>query len=215
MAQTENTMSAEPKGAVWIRPGWGPVEVAFIPNETAWKRELGKIDRSMAYPTDAAATSYFDLDNGTRYIFVTLHEKYDTNPDHLTILGLIAHEAAHVWRWAREHMHETEPALEQEAYAIQTVFLDIAWAIRDTRIPDFFPVNPVRELVERLEERGMAKAEIAGLKQQVKTLTEDLVQARSFIEKSRQQTEQITNLMLERDELLRGHGLHSPSTPMR
>ena len=37
------------------------------------------------------------------------------------ILGLLAHEAMHIWRECREHVGETNPSYELEAYAMQRI----------------------------------------------------------------------------------------------
>jgi hypothetical protein len=41
--------------------------------------------------------------------------------DPFCIVGLIVHEAVHVWQWACEQMGEREPSVEFEAYAIQRI----------------------------------------------------------------------------------------------
>lgn len=39
----------------------------------------------------------------------------------IQIAGLLVHEATHIWQWHCEHIKETYPAKEQEAYAIQSI----------------------------------------------------------------------------------------------
>jgi hypothetical protein len=51
----------------------------------------------------------------------------------IEVVGLIVHEAMHVWRFVREKMGEREPSLEFEAYAMQAISQNLIDAYEKTR----------------------------------------------------------------------------------
>jgi hypothetical protein len=50
---------------------------------------------------------------------VCVREQKGTKPNE--IVGLLVHEAVHVWQWIKEEMNEKTPSTEFEAYAIQNI----------------------------------------------------------------------------------------------
>jgi len=49
------------------------------------------------------------------------------------IVGLIIHEAVHVWRYIREEIGEKNPSAEFEAYAVQTISQRLITAYKQPR----------------------------------------------------------------------------------
>ena len=71
-------------------------------------------------PQANATTHYIEnTSDGLLAAVVCLHIDRDRNP--VEIAGLLVHEAVHVWQHYCGYYGETEPAKEQEAYAIQAV----------------------------------------------------------------------------------------------
>jgi hypothetical protein len=58
-------------------------------------------------------------DKGERVCIVTVGDQ--TGRDPIEVAGLLVHEAVHVWQDYCESLNENEPAVEQEAYAIQII----------------------------------------------------------------------------------------------
>ncbi|MFZ5669116.1 MAG: hypothetical protein ACOY4K_06455 [Pseudomonadota bacterium] len=48
------------------------------------------------------------------------------------LIGLIVHEATHVWQFVRHHMNEASPSKEFEAYAMQAIAQSLIEAVNDT-----------------------------------------------------------------------------------
>jgi hypothetical protein len=104
----------------------------FCPSEKAWnalakssRRELG------SYPanrTAAMTTLFQDTKNKTRTCIVTVA----VQPP-FQIVGLLSHEAMHVWRDIREGIGEESPSSEFEAYAMQNIFEELLTAYEKTR----------------------------------------------------------------------------------
>lgn len=105
---------------------------AFVPDEKAWHRELKRLGLpDEPYPTSAGRCSSYNYD-GKLVILVTLGTAHDKK-DKICALGLLAHESMHAWRFIREHINETEPSLEFEAYMLQSIFQSLVQAWMDTR----------------------------------------------------------------------------------
>jgi hypothetical protein len=50
-------------------------------------------------------------------------------------MGLLVHEATHVWQHICESIGETKPSVEFEAYAMQSIVSNLLTAYEDTRGP--------------------------------------------------------------------------------
>lgn len=111
-----------------------PHHYGFCPSEKAWhalgkasKRDLG------CYPDNAAMTTLFqDTERKTRTCIVTVA---DRTPQ--ATVGLLVHEAMHVWRDIREGIGEERPSSEFEAYALQNIVEELITAYEKTRGPLF------------------------------------------------------------------------------
>jgi hypothetical protein len=103
---------------IWIDKGWQPVYVGFCPNKKAWDTEMKKfgVDDPPEYPDSDGRTTIFVNDkSGDSMILVTLN--YDENRELLEVIGLIAHEATHVFDYICEMIGEDEPSKEFKAYS--------------------------------------------------------------------------------------------------
>lgn len=69
-----------------------------------------------------ATVHYFENDADGMYCAIVCLPKTEKGkrPDD-EIYGLLIHEAMHIWRANREHIGETEPSSELEAYAVQRI----------------------------------------------------------------------------------------------
>jgi len=104
----------------------------FCPDERAWKREMRRLNITDApYPTTDNACSTFESTKSNKHcVIVTINERKRLK---LQVVGLIVHEAMHVWRFVRENMGEREPSLEFEAYAMQAIAQNLIAAYEKTR----------------------------------------------------------------------------------
>lgn len=111
-----------------------PTFFGFCPSERAWKREMKRlnVESPAAYPETDANTSQFLVDR-KNMILVTVNERIDKKRDRIGVVGLIVHEAMHVWQMIRRDIGETEPSVEFEAYALQNITIQICSAYCKTR----------------------------------------------------------------------------------
>lgn len=116
---------------VWCRQGWFPVPYGFVPSEKAWRAEMRGLKCHEQYPASDARTTSFEKAGNLR-LYVTLNERLDSrNP--VGIVGLLVHEAVHVWQGMCEHCGEDRAGKETEAYAIQLISSELIEAYSSTR----------------------------------------------------------------------------------
>lgn len=96
------------------------------------KRLSVKDDPLPEYPTTDGRCSQF-IEDGKNCVLVTIAERIDKKRDRLGIVGLIVHEATHVWQYVRRDIGETEPSVEFEAYAMQSITTQLCDAYSKTR----------------------------------------------------------------------------------
>lgn len=71
-------------------------------------------------PQANATAHYFsNSETCSEAAIVCLHP--DTERDPLEVVGLIVHEAAHIWQQIREYIGEGAPSAEFEAYSLQWI----------------------------------------------------------------------------------------------
>lgn len=117
----------------WIDRGWQPVHLGFCPNKKAWDAVMEelKIKDPPPYPIADGCTQYIcNETTGDAIILVTLNRD---DKDLLSIIGLVAHEAVHVFDRICEHINEDEPSEEFKAYSIQMIIMELLEAWRKTR----------------------------------------------------------------------------------
>ncbi len=125
---------------IWIDRGWQNAHIGFCPSEKAWVREMKLLGTpEERYPTTAGHCQTFEhRDIRSLHILVTIADEPMTLAQ---LVGIIAHECMHVWRFVREHMGEKKPSVEFEAYSMQAITQDIFCAYTDTR---GLPLRPKR-----------------------------------------------------------------------
>jgi len=111
-----------------------PHDYGFCPSAKAWNTLAKKSKRDLGpYPTNAANTTLFQsTKHKTRTCIVTVG---DRSPR--ATVGLLVHEAMHVWRDVREGIGEEHPSSEFEAYAMQNIVDELIRAYERTRGPLF------------------------------------------------------------------------------
>lgn len=120
---------------VWCERGWMPFYYGFCPSEKAWRRTMGRMGLSeVPYPKAAAHCMSFDNPHGDRCSIVTVNEANDKKLAS-GIIGLIAHEAMHVWQELMERIGESAPSSEWGAYSYQAIFQELLEAYVATRNP--------------------------------------------------------------------------------
>ena len=118
---------------VWCDRGWLPVYFGFCPSERAWRRELKRLGvPPQPYPVSDGRCTWFAAPDGKLCALVTIAERID-GMDPVGLVGLLVHEAAHVWQKICEDIGEDAPSMELEAYALQNITLALIEAYRDTR----------------------------------------------------------------------------------
>jgi hypothetical protein len=65
----------------------------------------------------ADATCHFLRVKGVMHCLVTIHE----NPNDIEVVGLLAHEALHIWKKHLKIIGERKPGEEQECYGVQFI----------------------------------------------------------------------------------------------
>ncbi len=86
------------------------------------------------YPTsDGRCTTFENTKAGKLCVLVTISERIDHKDDPIGVLGLVVHEAAHVWQAIKNDIGEDRPSHEFEAYAMQNIVMELCKAYADTR----------------------------------------------------------------------------------
>lgn len=82
-------------------------------------REMGVDDSGPFLSSGTAARAHcFKKVGAAPAVLVCIRKKRRSAVD---LIGLLAHEATHVWQWFCEHIGEDEPSKEFEAYAIEVL----------------------------------------------------------------------------------------------
>ncbi len=122
----------------WIDRGWQNVYIGLCLSEKAWNRQLRKMEidpKTEPYPTASGNCSTFRFTKeGKTISLVTIDASHFTKHSGLTCLGLLVHELAHVWQAVLEDMNEKNPSIEFEAYALQALFVNMAWALKELKL---------------------------------------------------------------------------------
>lgn len=118
---------------VWCNRGWMPYHFGFCPSEKAWEYELTRlaIKKREPYPVTDASCSYFTNSKQSKACaIVTMSDA--PQPGRVKI-GMLVHEAMHVWRSIKEEIGEHEASAEFEAYSMQNIVQELIEAYEMTR----------------------------------------------------------------------------------
>lgn len=117
---------------IWCDRGWQPYHYGFCPDEAAWKREMKRLGLpDEPYPTTAGRCTHFtNLKTAADCTIITINE---IRRPGVQVIGLIVHEAMHVWRAIRESIGEHSPSQEFEAYSLQSITQNLIYAYEQTR----------------------------------------------------------------------------------
>jgi len=103
-----------------------PYYVGLVTNEQAFRQELKRLKvPEKDWPdymgsNHADATAHFlEKADGSSISLVCLREKKKV--DRVQVLGVLIHEAVHVWQYVRRYLGESAPSDEFEAYAVQKI----------------------------------------------------------------------------------------------
>lgn len=118
---------------VWCNRGHMPLHYGFCPSEKAWKREMARLKISPVPPYPATHGSCTHLENTKGHkelCLVTVSAERRTGVEKV---GIIFHEAVHVWQALRRTIGEREPSVEFEAYTVQSIGQELCEAFEMTR----------------------------------------------------------------------------------
>jgi hypothetical protein len=121
---------------IYIDRGWQPVFIGFCPNEKAWKREMKRMGRNPAdchYPQSDGHVMIFHRPDEPSVCLITVKDGAENERCLSSIVGIIVHECTHVWQEIREFIGEEKPGMEAEAYALQTLTMNVLAAFYQTR----------------------------------------------------------------------------------
>lgn len=116
-------MSRRKSGLVWRGFEMFPLRYAFCPSDEAWAAEmkiLGEASAGIPAPTSDGACSRLESGAGDVIAIVTMRAdaaRYST----AGLIGILIHEAVHVWQMLCEDIGEDAPSSEFEAYAVQCI----------------------------------------------------------------------------------------------
>lgn len=112
----------------WFALSMMMVRTGFTTNLAAYEKEAKRLtglkDVGMGLLTGSGATTHlFSSDEGYPCAIVVLDlSKPRSLPQ---MAAVVAHEATHVWQFAKEKLREDKPGLEIEAYAVQWLVQEI------------------------------------------------------------------------------------------
>lgn len=99
----------------------GKFQYAICTTEKAYKKELRWLrvnnPEPSLLPGSDATVHYFDKENGQNIAILRL----SLLDNHLSIIGLLAHEAYHIHRYNMQLLREDSPGEEVAAYCIQMI----------------------------------------------------------------------------------------------
>lgn len=117
----------------WCNRGWQPVEFGFCPNGKAWRRQMKRMGVSDAdYPTSDGAATTFTKD-GKTIVLITVRDGAEHERTLIELIGILVHEAAHVWQEVRLATGERSPSIEFEAYSMQAITQELLDGFAETR----------------------------------------------------------------------------------
>lgn len=121
-----------PSRVVWCNRGWQPLSYGFCPSEAAWHHEMKRLGvENEPYPTSTGHCAYFYNLKRTANCAIVTVANHTRRP--IEVIGLLTHEAMHVWREIRNCIGERDPSAEFEAYSMQAITQELIAAYEATR----------------------------------------------------------------------------------
>jgi len=118
-------------GIVWGERGWQPLFYGFCPNKKSWDKHMKFLGlENEPYPETNGHMIELSEDKKTVCIATVGDVGSRSRAE---IIGVIVHEAVHVWQSVQEHIGETSPGREMEACAIQAITQHLIEAFEVTR----------------------------------------------------------------------------------
>lgn len=116
----------------WLNRDWcapGPY-LTLVLSQAEFDAELKRLKVPLGTPYVSsshanATTSFMESSTGAHCAIVALGPWEKRSG--IEIVGLLIHEAVHVWQEHCDHIGETRPGAEQEAYAIQNIAQQLMW----------------------------------------------------------------------------------------
>lgn len=97
-----------------------PVELGFTVAEAEWQREVKKRGcPASTFPSTAGCVTRFKQDHGAALMIVTFADFKRLTP--VERIGVVVHEATHIWQFIVEYLNEEAVGWEIEACAIQWI----------------------------------------------------------------------------------------------
>lgn len=106
----------------YLSTGSWPIYIGFTSDPIAYAKEIKRLeveDPSPFVSPGADATTHILDVNGNRTVIICIRPRKGASRSQ--ILGLICHEAAHVWNAVCEAMNGSCPGGEHQAYGIQWI----------------------------------------------------------------------------------------------
>jgi len=117
---------------IWIERGWMPFFCGFCPSERAWIAETRRLGcASQPYPATDGSVTAFEKHGRNPIYLVTMNERA-IQQDDAHVIGLLAHEAMHVWQFLCGVIGESRPSPEIESYTVQHLVQSLVAAYRDS-----------------------------------------------------------------------------------
>lgn len=121
---------------IWLKRGWQPTAIGFVPSEEAWKQTHKDYDFAEGAvwpdvkPGGGRCVWLKHTTTGENIILVVIGAPTKAYKDSVTLS--IVHEAVHVWQFLCEAMGEEKPGIEMEAYGIQHIVQELLLAYQQT-----------------------------------------------------------------------------------
>lgn len=91
-------------------------------SEKEFTKVIGKLTKQvLLFPTSGALCTTLTRPDSNELCAIVSLSKQAQGRSAVEISGLLVHEAVHVWQAYAEDIREDSPAIEQEAYAIQSI----------------------------------------------------------------------------------------------
>lgn len=110
----------------YLDPGPLPAYIGFAPDEKAFRREMKRLGVENIPPfTRSDGTTHLLRKDGILTCIVCVRKREDLERE--SLIGILVHEAVHVWQAIRDNMNEEAPSPEFEAYTVQHI---AQWLVR-------------------------------------------------------------------------------------